>query len=111
MQQIQTIPKPGGPNHFGLVHIIGNRYLVGDVVRVEHSLCESTGCTDPAATNYDRSAGSYDHSCQYTATGAVDFTHGRTGSTLSPGQNNRTRFLAAPSHHRIASQQLLCAAC
>jgi hypothetical protein len=57
-------------------------HLVGNVVRVEHDLCDKTGCTDPAATNFDQGAGSYDHTCEYSKTGAVDFTHGRLSSAM-----------------------------
>jgi hypothetical protein len=53
--------------------------LMGTVVRVEHALCETTGCTDQTANNFDRAAGSYDHSCEYDTTGALDFTHTRVG--------------------------------
>ena len=53
--------------------------LMGTVSRVEHDLCESTGCTDQTATNFDNAAGSYDHSCSYATTGAMDFTHTRVG--------------------------------
>lgn len=51
--------------------------LIGEVRREEHALCETTGCTDQSASNFDNAAGSYDHSCSYESTGALDFTHGR----------------------------------
>jgi hypothetical protein len=66
--------------------------LIGEVRREEHALCESTGCTDQSATNYDANAGSYDHSCSYGTTGALDFTHGRTSGHA--GANNAVGHVA-----------------
>jgi hypothetical protein len=55
--------------------------LTGEARREEHALCETTGCTDQSATNFDDAAGSNDHSCSYTTTGALDFTHNGLQST------------------------------
>ena len=44
-------------------------FLVGDVKRIEHSLCDASGCMDPVAKNYcgrtGRPCTTSDHSCQY----------------------------------------------
>ena len=64
-----------GPSVADMVNDGVDGTLVGTVTRVEHALCETTGCTDRIATNYDAAAGSYDHSCSYDNTGALDFSH------------------------------------
>ena len=44
-------------------------FLVGDVKRIEHALCDASGCMDPLAKTYCHRARNpcttSDHSCQY----------------------------------------------
>ena len=73
--------------------------MIGEVRREEHALCETTGCTDQSARNFDANAGSYDHSCTYSATGALDFTNGRSQGQTQGGTNSGATGLVSNQGH------------
>ena len=65
-------------------------FLVGDVKRLGHSLCDASGCMDPVAKNYCGRSGTpcttSDHSCQYRWT---------AGSILTePGMHDEQTVLS-----------------